>query len=296
MDLLYSVKKSLRHITPQSKAEKEAAYVLRQRISSLPNLPEDSRNSWIENRLMLRKLILEKDPRFFLTWDVIQKTMFHNARDAEFEFLKKKGFLDTWREALIGSEIGNPKPYKQMRKSDGNLIHQAYHISRLREYTNLNPQSVIEFGGGYGSMAGFLRKLGLGENYIILDFPEFLALQKYYLSLLGQSMQFAHNSQSGNNQVTLVDSISELKQISAKNKQTDLCIALWSVSESPIEIRRQFLDSIGKPSAFLIAFQKSFDNNDNVNFFRDFQKSRPDLHWHSSEITHLPGNYYLIGM
>jgi hypothetical protein len=76
--------------------------------------------------------------------------------------------------------------------SSGTLIHHAYHLHRFETVTGrflLELQEIIEFGGGYGSMARLLARLGYRGRYHIHDLPEFAALQRFYLRMVQADTQ-----------------------------------------------------------------------------------------------------------
>ena len=128
-------------------------------------------------------------------------------------------------------------------------------------------------------MAKLVNNLGFREKYTIFDIPEFLSLQKYYL----------HSSNTDGN----FNFISQTEKLDDSNP--DIFIATWSLSESPVELRDEFLKKIGQPKYVLIAYQAVFETIDNVKYFDEYMKNNQDHDWINYEIKHLPQNYYLIG-
>ena len=64
-------------------------------------------------------------------------------------------------------------------------LYQTYHAWQLsRVYTKLGeaPDTIVEIGGGYGSLANKMRRIFPNCRYIILDLPEVLAIQFNHLS------------------------------------------------------------------------------------------------------------------
>jgi hypothetical protein len=67
-----------RRTDPETPDEIEEKNKLRETINELPMLPRGeyrSEQGWLHNRKELRANILQRDPRFFLTWPVIQREM-----------------------------------------------------------------------------------------------------------------------------------------------------------------------------------------------------------------------------
>ncbi len=132
---------------------------------SLGNLPDPTDNcspseaEWLRNVARLRRLIRSQDPREFLTWDVIERTMFVGDADylsVELNYLMQHvDWNRMWRPAIREVNGGCPQPYAKYQESSGNLIHHAYHVAQLMDQTSIRVEDltlVVEFGGGYGSM------------------------------------------------------------------------------------------------------------------------------------------------
>lgn len=274
--------------------EQKLAADLRDSVAQLPALkPEKAASKadriWQEFRQSLRDSIASKDPRSFLHWEEIIYTMFVNDQTyiaEEFQFLRASKRWDDFWKGLLGEDLaGCPPLRKDIPTSSGNLIHHAYHLEQFADASNVAPwefESVFEFGGGYGGMCRIFLRLGFPGSYTILDFPEFIALQRYYLSLAGL------NTRS----VKWIDSVEAL---SDRDMDSSLVIATWSLSETPRSVRDRFIQLAGKPKAWLIGYQQSFGELDNREFFREVVKTLPEYDWHSHEISHLRGNTYLFG-
>lgn len=162
------------------------------------------------------------------------------------------------------------------------MIHNAYNLSFLIGHFNVDIgkiESIVEFGGGFGSMPKLIKDLGFNGKYTIFDFPEFIALQKYYL-----------NSTHTKGNFEFIDQISKISLL-----DPDIFIATWSLSESPLNIRDEFLRKVGKPKYILIGYQEKFEEVDNVKYFNQYANDNKDYDWKTWEINHLPKNYYLIG-
>lgn len=233
---------------------------------------------WEEYRKLVRKSILDKEISDFINWEVIQKTMFCEAKAIEYKDIKTNNELF---KAINESKVGNPKPYYLNSSTSGNLVHHAYSLNQfLKKYSLVDINTVIEIGGGYGSMCRLFRNLNYQNEYIIFDLPEFLALQKYFLNSINPEFI----------QQTIF--IQDTKKLATYQKV--FFIATWSFSEMPLNLRSELLSYIDFDYC-LIAFQSTFDGINNIEYFNSFQNKYKDFHFTIVPISHLKNNFYLIG-
>ena len=271
---------SLPNIETQTKLCNE----LKKEINNLPNTNIIVHSEWDNNITDLKNQILNNDPVKFIQWPIIRKTMFHICNSLELKTLKKSKYWNKYKYCLRESSVGNPPPYPIYPSSSGNLIHNAFNLHQLISHFNIElnkMDNIVEFGGGYGAMLKLIYSMGFSGNYTIFDLPVFSILQKYYLSMLG-----IYNI----HKVNLTSTISNIN-----SSNNDLCIMMWSLSEAPLDIRQMFLEKIGKPKYFLIAYQIDFSEVDNVTYFKKMQNSLPEYQWIEYEIPHLRRSSYLIG-
>lgn len=296
--------RSILKILPPSSFEKKMINVLRNEINNLPNLElkqSSADNEWIMLRMKIRSLIIQEDPRFFLNWDIIRQTMFvENASYTanELEYLKQgKDWNSRYEKAIRENNIGSPKRYCEYKQSSGNLIHHAYSLNQFEEKTKVainNLKLVLEFGGGYGSMYRLFHNMGFKGKYIIFDFDEFGALQKYFLRSSGYKVMDINEASNINSGILCISDLSQLQKI-IKKENGSLLLATWSISETSVEFRRNFFDNIPELNYYFIAYYKQFGEVDNIGFFSYFAKRKKEHKWQNWEIPHLKGNYYLIG-
>lgn len=259
---------------------------------------------WTDNMNEIRDLILNSNPREFLSWDVIKYTMFvvrENYVQIELSAIRKSNFYENiWKTALLESNVGRPLRYWRFPKSSGNLIHHVYHLSRYREMVNVVLEDldlVIEFGGGYGSMCRALHNCKFNKKYVIFDLPVFSALQKFYLKNLGLRVLDSHDYISAESGVICISSFEELAEIISKysNCHSKLFLATWSLSETPLNFRKKFIPLIDSFEYYLIAYQSMFNEVDNKDFFRSLSQSVSSVKWNDFEIEHLHESHYLFG-
>jgi hypothetical protein len=273
----------------------ELAATLRAEISRLQRERSGGDSPWwtgVRERLV--RHVLTDDPRAFLRWDPIRETMVvPNLPYVENELRALRAsdaWTSTWSGALDEDPSGCPPPYPGHPTSSANLIHHAFHVQRLRELTACSLEDftqIVEFGGGYGSFARLAFRLGFMGTYHVHDFPEFAALQRYYM----------HSVVAVRGEDLAGDFMTSAEPADTPPPEPDggLFVALWSLSETPLAERESWIDAIGGSSAALIAFQHEFEGADNRLWFKDLQTRTADLNWTLSDIPHLPGNAYAIG-
>lgn len=282
-------------------AEQKMIDELRSQVLKLPEPGtgngSPAENAWLSNVGQLRQSILRDDPRNFLEWDVIARTMVYEPPVAELKYLQGRSDWKRWKRAILECPTGNPKPYAAFRKSSGTLIHHAYSLSLLMQKVKCTidemPQ-IVEFGGGYGSMCRLVYQLGFIGRYVIFDLPELIALQEYFLKSVGISKKISTGASPGVC-IAVVSNIKELSRQLENENGNCTFIATWSISETSEKLRSLILDIIGDAQYFLIAYQDNFGEVNNLEYFSRFAAMKKGYQWFEFEIPHLPGNRYLIG-
>ncbi len=215
----------------------------------------------------------------------------------ELEFLMQEpNWRNRWAEAIKEHEVGQPQPFVSYRQSSGTLIHHAFTLCRFETLVRRQISDyscIVEFGGGYGSLCRLISRLGFKGRYIIYDLPEFSALQRFFLPQVGVPVHSCENDQREGTYLT--SSLESLRKLLPNNRAGSLLIALWSISEIPIELREEFLATIGQCEAYLFAYQTGFSQINNVAYFRLYRSLQPTIQWYDVPLSHLPGNHYLIG-
>lgn len=275
-----------------------AQFFLRQDAPSTDSAPL---SEWDKNIQRFQNMILTQDPVSFITWDVIQHTMFVNEAGFikyEYEYLRNRpDWGNRWQKWIVEDTFGCPIPSRHNWLSSDNIIHHAFHFARFEESTKKNVKSVkyiAEFGGGYGSMCRLAFRMGFEGKYVIFDLPAFSALQKYYLkSLKLEVADSLKEFQQMGKGILCVSNLDEFRQALPPSGQDALFLATWSLSESPVSVREKILPLVDEFDAYLIAYQDEFGQVDNLAFFSAWKNQKPKT-WHGFPIEHLPGSYYLF--
>lgn len=245
-------------------------------------------DQWLENIIKFKNYILTQNLKNFLQWDIIRKTMFiGNAifTVREFIYLRQNNW-NKWKKATIEKKYFYTEPYLLYPKSSGNLIHYAYHLAKFENTSGKNIKDfdfIFEYGGGYGGMCLLIHNLMFKGKYIIYDLHILSALQSFFLKM-----------NAVENNIFCLDSISKAKKIIPK-KGKKLFIATWSLSESPLQIRKIIYPLIKDFDAFIIGYQKEFGKVDNHKYFENLSKDLDKMRWWNQEIIQLKNNYYLFG-
>ena len=277
-------------------AEAGRIELLRQRIRSLPPL-EDPVSSWSLHRKRLRDAILERDPRRFPEWEMVRQTMYYEPHSCELRYLKGLPQWPRIRSALMVRGRDLFPSYRALPGTNGNLVHLCHSLWRFLEFFSLDIEkieSIFEFGGGYGGMCHLSYRLGFGGSYTVFDFPEMLSLQDFYLA--SQDCGLATGFDAGKTaqrRVALLSDLGDLRGHFSAGHMPELCIATWSLSETPLPLRRAILETV-QPRYWLLAFQERYAEIDNKAFFEALQGD-PRYRWSCQPIPHLKGNYFLFG-
>lgn len=221
--------------------------------------------TWREFNARIEGALLPQ-PRFaFLADATLRQTMFRTAQGAH--MAQQRGFL----EERVGFEFlarwvredptGAPGIHAPDLMTSHNAIHHAYHLERYEAAVGglLEPEHVVEWGGGYGSLARlFLRRHTGNPTYTIVDTPLLSCLQWLYLSsVLGEDRVRLLSSREDSIEPGLVNLLPlGLLDQHAATLRSDLFISTWALSESgpaSVELvgRRAWFDA----SRLLLAFQ-----------------------------------------
>jgi len=286
-------------LSQNNPAQQNAAAQLRE---SFTHLHSGSANNdlafWQRMREELYQEVLKGDVKNFLSWPVIKKTMFHEPPHAELAYLRAHKEWPRWKRLLQEPMTGNPRPYPWYVRASGNSIHHVYSLVRFCDFAGIDlsaMKTIVEFGGGYGNFCRLAYAAGFTGQYIIFDLPEFSLLQRYYLS-----STTSHEVNLGampwhERSIVLLSSLEELKKQQTYTPVYDLLMALWSLTESPLALRADFL-LLTPANNYLIAYQEQFEGIDNAAFTKQFIEQHPSHRFENPVIPHIKGGqYYLFG-
>tara|TARA_B100000787_G_C16186991_1_gene295245 strand:+ start:1010 stop:1951 length:942 start_codon:yes stop_codon:yes gene_type:complete len=245
---------------------KEIFYKLKQNNTTKKNLKKTHQIFNKQIYLLLCKNNLES----FLKESFIQKMFFLHNRFfvfKELNELKKSKKWNLYKKLIIEDSIGGPIRYFLYPKSSGNKINHVYHLSVLSKELDIKLESiknVFEFGAGYGCMARIFSKIKRNISYTCFDTYYVNLLQYYYLKHNNLDVGF-----SKKNRFLLTFEIKDINN--NKYKNTDLFIANWSLSETPLKFRNKFVNILKNSRYVLICFQEKFEEIDNLKYFNQLK-------------------------
>ena len=153
---------------------------------------------------------------------------------------------------------------------------------------------IVEFGGGYGSLAAGVFALGFTGTYIIFDLPVASALQEHFLTQSGIPVAFGAEPRpqpatgAGGVGVGVARLVSTLGDLAAAiethdsahaaaapttHAATRMFLALWSFSESPVALRDAIAPLLANFDRFFIGYQPLFHDVVNRDYFDSFKRS-----------------------
>ena len=248
-------------------------------------------------------LLKKKNIKNFLRESFIQKMFFLHNRFfvySELKTLKNDKKWPFFKNLIKEDTIGNPIRYFLYQNSSGNRINHVYHLSVLSRELNINLneiKKVFEFGGGYGCMARIFSKINRKIKYTCFDTYYVNLLQYYYLKHNNLDVGF-----SIKNNYTL---ISDLKRINNRHitNRKSLFIANWSLSETPIKFRNNFITIIKKNDFILICFQEKFEDINNLQYFNSLKSKISNRYqikilknkFYTGNIINKHNHYFFIG-
>ncbi len=194
---------------------------------------------WKQQLATLGALIMNDLPDNFLLHPICLE-MFVRAgwrpqQEQEMAYLEKldknlRDKLFSVQESPIGSI---PRDCKNHPISV-NTLGMLWYLARIHEELTKSLALIVEFGGGFGSLARVFKTLGKPDlTYAIIDLPEMLALQHYYLSgTLGQGAVAAHLSPE-EPVVPGKINLYPVYGIEALDIHADLFVSTFALSETP---------------------------------------------------------------
>ncbi len=264
---------------------------LRSSIQALPPLPvtgSDAEAIWLAYRRRFREDVLTKNPRRFLRWPVVHPMY---RRDAPYLSLwlahlrAHSEWPPRWRPAVRESAVGDPRHFFAYLPSSGNLVHQAYQLCRFEDVTGLrlpHVEFIVEFGGGYGALCRLACALGFRGTYAIYDFPEFSALQQFYLRAHGLPVAPEPRVEPDRPSVVTLSTLVELDELLERRLPGRAAFgALWSLSETPPALRDALITRMTVFDMFCFGYQPTFGEMDNTAWFGALRRRLgADIDWH----------------
>ena len=219
-------------------------------------------------------LIKNKNLQNFLRKNFIQKMFFIHNRFFLIPHFFEIFFSKSLKKLLTDDMVGNPVPFFLYKKTSGNRIRCLYHLKKILDFCSRkkiknNFDLVVEVGGGYGSFARIYKLMRPKTKFILFDTPEVAMLQCYYLRSLNYKISINKFSKD----ISIYYNYKKLDLLLKKFKNKKiLFISTWALSEMPLNLRKNILKNINLYSAYIIAFQHTFEKINNYDFFTQIQE------------------------
>lgn len=252
---------------------------------------------WKGFNAKLEKSLLPIPSFSFLNDATIMLSMFATSGGEwlrkELFFLKKKINERELKSILEEDYAGDPLLLNSFYLTSHTAIHHLYYFMRFITVTKTklkNLNTIIEWGGGYGSLARLLRKLNPGVTYVIIDTPLFSCLQWLYLStIFGEkevNILLDPKSEIEKGRINLV-ALPFLENIEIN---ADLFVSTWALSESSeysqdYVLRKNWFDA----EHLLLAYQDNPTGLFNPSRVGKLAKDRGAV---IENMEFLPGNHY----
>ena len=280
-------------VPPPSALEARAAATLRDELRQLSGQTGIGASPfWQQTCQALLRHAENGDPRFFMRWPPIKGTMVNGTSaftaTALSRLRQSADWQSKWKPAITHRLHGHGPPFLPYPWTNGNTIMHAAHLCHFKQVTGrdwLDYPTIIECGGGYGSMCRLVQAIGFTGRYTIFDLPPVQALQRYFLTLHGAM---------GTQSVLFSDS---LQVITAETGPRAALMSTWALSEMPLPLRDEIVRLLENDhvEACLLAYQHHFEGTDNVTWFRTLTDRTGSLwDWRLTPID--ASSDYLVGI
>jgi putative sugar O-methyltransferase len=200
---------------------------------------------WSKARAQLRDYVLNDDFRSFLQHPVCRQTFFRTGwgapQEYELDCLQGSQFGHDLLQSIADPLIGAPEMSPRLPRISTNMLGMMYYLLRVKKlYENRWPDRVVEVGGGYGAFSYLFCLQKPNAAYAIIDLPEMLALQHYFLSSAFPERTIHLASSSD---VMLREGHTSLIPVSVLedcHMETDFLFSTFAISEMPRQLQSQF--------------------------------------------------------
>ncbi len=185
-----------------------------------------------------------------------------------------------------------------------------YHFKVLLDSTGRGLNSfdnIIEYGAGTGDNVPLIRQARFKGKHFIYDLPEMHLLQQYFLGLSSYPSyvidSFSNPVDVQQRRTLMSSSLDNLVKHYQHSTTTlpsnDLLIATYSLAESDVVLRNNFISAFSNISYGLIAYVSYFDFVDNAHYFQSVLPALLPNHyicqWRQDPV-HLPDHHYAVLM
>ena len=185
------------------------------------------------------------------------------------------------KQLLLEDYVGLPIISDKKFMTSANRAHHSCHLAYFYKLAGKHfwyADTIVEFGGGYGSMARIIRRMNPQTTYIIVDLPELLSLQYVYLGSLEGADEI--HIITSNEDVVVTGKVnlisSELLLAGKFELNCDAFISTWALTECP-EYIQNFVSEKSFFSAKDVFIASRIDENNHLSELACNKTPVPDL-------------------
>jgi hypothetical protein len=200
----------------------------------------------------VRKAFTERVPADFLNHPRLVATMVlgrrHGAQQANDRLPLIVDAFDaaTARSLLRDDPIGSPNIVSREFLASACRVAHVYGLAQYQKTIGSpfwSASNIVEWGGGFGTMARLIQRMNPDVTYTILDLPEILSLQYVYLaSILGMDRVNLVEDRGG----VAAEKINFLPSAAVTSGAIEVTaegfLSTWALNESPVEAQQFVLD------------------------------------------------------
>ena len=238
---------------------------------------------WVDARRQITHLVQKGVPYNFLRHPTIQtmfvRTGFGEPQQYELGYLKR---AERWISCLRYKEaqVGDPIIDCSELRMSANSLGMLYYFSRITEELGKESlNSVIEFGGGYGSLSRvFLNLLPKTPTYVIVDLPEMLALQYVFLHTSTSETQVIPHTASPLRLKEGCVNLVPVYLIREVGLLPDLFVSTFALSEATRHVQQIVIDKgfFSARSAYIVG------QNTTAQIWRDLSLEPSEMVWQAA--------------
>lgn len=213
------------------------------------NIKDFCSDYWNSQRLRLSNIILSQTNQDLWKHQFLHQDMIRGGINIsqEYEICYIKSCLSKPIQNLLLSYkdvklSGIPIECKEFQCSTNTLGHLFYAGKILEKAAckNVNIKKIVEFGSGYGNIARIFKTLLPESTLILIDLPEYLALQYYFLkSTLSEKIKIIMHSTLPQNFEDFAIHLIPVYLIDNLDFDIDLFISTFALSEAPSLVQKK---------------------------------------------------------
>lgn len=163
--------------------------------------------------------------------------------------------------------VWNPFKFNQDKRISPLSVQHLYHMFIMKTKSNFDIREsdlIVEVGPGFGNLCRLIHSLGFNGEYILIDFPEQLEIQKSFLVKSGVNVS---------NISFMPLNISQIEKKIQSAKKASL-IGTFSISEMPMMDRKKIEPFYNDFNYIFIIYKpKEFDKVDNSKYFNELSST-----------------------